>query len=76
MTETLSQPSISELEQGIWESSRLERELALETDAMPQKIQQAAHQDARSKARAAREGRAGAAVAAVEQESEVPSLRQ
>lgn len=78
MTETLTKTdtNIDELKQAVREASAHSRELALEMDALPTKIKNAAHQDARAKARAAREGGTGAAVAAVDEESEIPQLRQ
>jgi len=77
MTETIAQTmtdNIASLKAAVREASNHERELALETDAIPSKIQEAAHQDAANRARAAREGGTGAAVAAVE--SEIPALRE
>lgn len=65
--------TIADLEAAVREASAHERELALEVDALPSKIQAAAHEDARSKAVAARSGEA---VAAVDQDSDVPALRQ
>jgi chromosome segregation ATPase len=78
MTETLKKPqsSIPDLENAVRESKKLERELALEVDTLPEKIKDAARQDATRKALAAREGGTGAAVAAADEESEVPQLRQ
>lgn len=76
MTETMTQTmtdNIASLKSAVREASQHERSLALEVDSLPSKIQQAAKQDARRKARAAREG---AAVDAVDEESEVPALRQ
>jgi chromosome segregation ATPase len=75
-TETQTQTktdTIAELEAAVREASAHERELAQEVDALPQKIREAAREDGRSKATAARSGEA---VAAVEKESEVTALRQ
>ncbi len=78
MTETLKKPqsSIPDLENAVRESKKLERELALEVDTLPEKIKDAARQDAQRKAQAAREGGAGAEVAAASDLSEVPDLRR
>jgi len=78
MTDTLTKTdtNFDELKQAVREASKEQRALALEMDSMPSKIQEAAHRDARAKAQAAREGGTGAAVAAVDEESEVPQLRQ
>ena len=74
MTETQTkQATIPELQKAAREASRHERQLAQEVDALPQKIKEAARKDARSKAKAAR---SGTAVAAVDEDSEVPALRQ
>ncbi len=78
-TKTHTATDISALEASVREASAEQRALALEMDSIPSKIQAAAHADARAKAQAAREGGTGAAVAAVaavEDESEVPQLRQ
>ncbi len=71
MTETLTKTNVNELKQSARESQRQERSLAQEVDSLPEKIQQAARQDARSKAKAARTGEDIAVV-----ESEIPALRQ
>jgi hypothetical protein len=76
MTETLKKTTIPDLENAVRESQKLERELALEVDSLPEKIKDAARQDAQRKALAAREGGTGAAVAAADEESEVPQLRR
>ncbi len=79
MTEsTLTQTpdTVADLQAAVREASQDERALALETDAMPEKINQAARQDARRQARAAREGGSGMAVQAAAEESEVPTLRE
>jgi hypothetical protein len=70
MTETMTD-NIASLKAAVREASNHERQLALETDAIPSKIREAASRDAANRARAAREG---AAVAAVE--SEIPALRE
>jgi chromosome segregation ATPase len=70
MTETMTD-NIASLKAAVREASNHERELALEVDNLPNKIQEAAHQDAANRARAAREGGAVAAV-----ESEIPALRE
>ncbi len=70
--ETLTKTdNIAELEKARSDASRQERSLAQEVDSLPEKIKEAARQDARSKAGAARNGEDIAAVA-----SEVPQLRQ
>ncbi len=79
MTEsTLTQTpdTVADLRAAVREASQDERALALETDAMPEKINQAARQDARRQARAAREGGSGMAVQAAAEESSVPALRE
>jgi hypothetical protein len=68
--------TINDLKQAVREASRAERSLALETDAMGEKIRQAAKADARRQARAAREGGAGKEVSEAARESEVPALRE
>lgn len=75
MTEsTLAQTqSIPELKEAAREAARQERSLAREVDALPEKIQEAARKDARRKAKAAR---TGDEIAAVDEASEVPALRQ
>ncbi len=70
MTETMTD-NIASLKAAVREASNHERQLALEVDAMPSKIQEAAHRDVANRARAAREGGAVAAV-----ESEIPALRE
>jgi peptidoglycan hydrolase CwlO-like protein len=58
MTETMTQTmtdNIASLKAAVREASQHERVLALEVDALPQRVQQAARQDARNKAKAARE---------------------
>ncbi len=77
MTETQTpDTTINDLKQAVREASREERSLALEVDAMPEKIKAAAKADARRQARAAREGGTGVAVASAAEESEVPALRE
>ena len=81
MTDTLENTttktdSINDLKAAVREASQHERALALETDAMPEKVRQAAKADARRQARAAREGGTGVAVSEAAQESEVPTLRE
>ncbi len=81
MTDTLENTKtktdeINELKTAVREASREERALALETDAMPEKMRQAAKQDARRQARAAREGGAGKEVSDSRAASEVPALRE
>jgi hypothetical protein len=76
MTETLKKTTIPDLENAVRESQKLEQELALEVDSLPEKIQQAHREDAQRKAQAAREGGAGAEVAAAGDLSEVPDLRR
>ncbi len=71
MTET--QISIPELKEAAREAGRQERSLAQEVDSLPGKIQEAARKDARRKAKAARTGED---IAVVDQDSEVPQLRQ
>jgi chromosome segregation ATPase len=74
MTETMIQTmtdNIASLKSAVREASQYSRELALETDSLPLRVQDAARQDARRKAKAAREG---AEVTAVE--SEIPQLRE
>jgi len=74
MTETMTQTmtdNIASLKSAVREASQYSRELALETDSLPLRVQDAARQDARRKAKAAREG---AEVTAVE--SEIPQLRE
>ncbi len=71
MTETQTQISIPQLKEAAREASRQERSLAQEVDALPEKIKEAARQDARSKAKAARTGEDIAAV-----DSEIPAMRQ
>jgi chromosome segregation ATPase len=71
MTETQTQISIPQLEKARSDASRQERSLAQEVDSLPEKIKEAARQDARSKAKAARTGEDIAAV-----DSEIPKLRQ
>jgi chromosome segregation ATPase len=73
MTETQTQVSIPELEKARSEASRQERSLAQEVDSLPGKIKEAARQDARSKAAAARTGED---IAAVDEASDVNALRQ
>ncbi len=73
MIETQTQTSIPQLEKATREASRQERQLAQEVDSLPEKIKEAARQDARKKARAARTGEE---VAPVDEASEVPQLRQ
>jgi septal ring factor EnvC (AmiA/AmiB activator) len=68
--------SIEELENALKASKAHEQELALEVDELPSKIQQAHREDAQRKAQAAREGGAGAEVAAAGELSQVPALRQ
>jgi chromosome segregation ATPase len=63
--------NIAELEKARSDASRQERSLAQEVDSLPEKIKEAARQDARSKAGAARNGEAIAVV-----DSEIPKLRQ
>ncbi len=78
MTETTTPQTditIQDLKQAVRSASAEERSLALETDSMETKIQQAARADARRQSRAAREGGAGKEVAEAAQESEVPALR-
>lgn len=75
-TQTKPDTTINDLKQAVREASAHERELALEVDELPSKIQQAARQDARRQARAAREGGAGAQVAEAAQESALPALRE
>jgi chromosome segregation ATPase len=72
MTETQTQISIPELEKAARDASRQERRLALEVDSLPEKIKEAARQDARSKAGAARAGED----IAVDDASEVNALRK
>jgi hypothetical protein len=76
VTETLKKTTIPELENAVRESQKLEQELAREVDELPDKIQQAHREDAQRKAAAAREGGAGAEVAAASDLSEVPDLRR
>jgi chromosome segregation ATPase len=77
MTETQTpDTTINDLKQAVREASREERSLALEVDAMPNKIKEAAKQDARRQARAAREGGTGMAVQEAAEESSVPALRE
>jgi hypothetical protein len=77
MTETQTpDTTINDLKQAVREASREERSLALEVDAMPEKMRQAAKQDARRQARAAREGGTGMAVQEAAEESSVPALRE
>ena len=74
MTETLTKTdNIPELQKAAREASRQERSLAQEVDALPEKIQQAARQDARSKAKAARTGED---IAVVDEASDVNALRK
>jgi chromosome segregation ATPase len=73
MTETLTKTNVDELQKAAREASRQERSLAQEVDALPEKIQEAARKDARSKARAAR---AGEDIAVVDEVSEVNAMRQ
>ncbi len=76
MTETLEMTktdSISDLKTAVRLASREARNLALESDAMPQKIEKAIKQDVRRRAKAAREGND---MAAVDEESDVARLRQ
>ncbi len=68
--------SIEELLNALKASKAHEQELALEVDSLPEKIKDAARQDAQRKAQAAREGGAGAEVAAAGEISEVPDLRR
>ncbi len=68
--------STEELLNALKASKAHERELALEVDELPEKIKEAARQDAQRKAQAAREGGAGAEVAAASDLSEVPDLRR
>lgn len=75
-TQTKTDTTINDLKAAVRSASAEERALALETDAMPEKIQQAAREDARRQARAAREGGTGAQVAEAAQESEIPALRE
>jgi predicted nucleic acid-binding Zn-ribbon protein len=72
MTETQTQ-TIAELEKAVRDASRQERRLALEVDSLPEKIKEAARQDARSKAAAARTGED---IAAVDEASDVNAMRQ
>lgn len=78
MTETMTRPenTINDLKQAVREASKHERELALELDALPEKIRDQARQDARRQARAAREGGTGVAVAEAAQESAIPAMRE
>ncbi len=78
MTETVTTPSTSipDLEAALRKSQQQELALAVEVDTLPDKIQEAVREDAQRKAQAAREGGAGAAVAAADEISEVPRLRQ
>jgi PAS domain-containing protein len=77
MTETQTpDTTINDLQAAVREASREERALALETDAMPEKVRAAAKADARRQASAAREGGTGMAVQAAAEESEVPTLRE
>ncbi len=73
MTETLTKTNIPELQKAARESQRQERSLAQEVDSLPEKIQEAARQDARRKAKAARTGED---IAVVDEASEIPSMRQ
>ncbi len=73
MTQTQKQISIPELEKAAREASRQERQLAQEVDSLPEKIKEAARQDARSKAGAARNGED---IAGVDDASEVNALRK
>lgn len=72
-TTTTKTDTIADLEAAVREASRHSRSLALELDAIPNKLEEAIKQDVSRKAAAAR---AGAAVAAVDEASEVPQLRQ
>jgi peptidoglycan hydrolase CwlO-like protein len=76
MTETQTPDTVADLKAAVREASREERALALEVDAMPNKIKEAAKQDARRQARAAREGGTGVAVNEAAQESEIPTLKE
>ncbi len=72
MTETIAQTdNIASLEAAKREASQYELTLAQEVDSLPEKIKEAARQDARSKAKAARAGEDIAPVA-----SDVNALRQ
>jgi chromosome segregation ATPase len=73
MTETQTQMDIPQLKQAARESQRQERSLAQEVDSLPEKIQQAARQDARRKAKAARTGED---IAVVDEASEIGAMRQ
>lgn len=78
MSETMTQTmtdNISSLKAAVREASAHERELALEVDNLPNLIKDAARQDARRQARAAREG-LGVAVAEAANESTLPALRE
>ncbi len=73
MTETLTKTNVNELKQAARASQRQERELAQEVDQLGEKIQQAARQDARRKAKAARTGED---IAVVDEVSEIGALRK
>ncbi len=73
MIETQTQTQIPQLEKAARDASRQERSLAQEVDSLPEKIKEAARQDARSKAKAARTGED---IAAVDEASDVNALRR
>jgi chromosome segregation ATPase len=73
MTKTLTKTNIPELKEAAREAGRQERSLAQEVDSLPEKIQEAARQDARKKAKAARTGED---IAVVDEASEIPAMRQ
>jgi len=73
MTETLTKTNVNELKQAARASQRQERELAQEVDQLGEKIQEAAHREARKKAKAARTGED---LAAVDEVSEIGAMRK
>ncbi len=79
--ETLTKTdNIAELEKARSDASRQERSLAQEVDSLPEKIKEAARQEARSKAKAARAGEDIAPVASDvnalrKREAELPLIR-
>lgn len=77
MTETQTpDTTINDLQKAVREAGSEERRLALEVGELHSRIKDAARQDARRQARAAREGGAGKEVAEAAQESEIPALRE
>lgn len=70
-TTQTQEEKIRDLKQQVSDAGREERQLALEQDSMPELLANAAREDARAKAAAARSGEAPATV---EDGSDVPSL--